>query len=69
MLTTGCTTVYEGGKPVLWTMADATNVCFKTARGTEFSADVLIHSRAIDAVSNGAAKVLLPTAAGGILIP
>lgn len=45
LLLTGCahTTIYEDGKPVLKTQADATNVSFVTAR-TRFHADRLDHS-------------------------
>jgi hypothetical protein len=38
------TVVYEGGKPVMKTQADATNVTFRTGNGTHFHADTINHS-------------------------
>jgi hypothetical protein len=64
----GCTTLYEGGKPVLWTMADAQNVSFETPRGTKFHADFLNHSKPIEATTTGVSKILMMPAAG-VVIP
>jgi hypothetical protein len=69
LLLPGCTTIYEGGKPVLWTMADAQNVSLETPAGIKFHADFLNHSKPIEAATTGTGKILATGAGAGVLIP
>jgi hypothetical protein len=67
LLFTGCahTTIYEDGKPIMKTQADATNITLRTSR-TYFHADKLDHSTPTLAQGEAAAKKL--GAAEGIII-
>lgn len=69
LFVTGCTVVREDGRTVLWTMADARNVKLRTAKGTEFSADEIIHSRSIRAVGASVREATTVPGVAGALIP